>query len=111
MFFTLPNYFKNAYRKSYQFVNTIVHFTVPALQDNQGSTRNRGEKTISMSTISTSLTVPGKPSSRFHVEAWLPFRNCEIDYYWPAELLNSHTLGLDTNFRIFFEIFRRFREI
>ena len=33
-----------------------------------------------MSTISTSLTVPGQPSSRFHVEAWLPFRNCEIDY-------------------------------
>ena len=27
--------------------------------------------------ISTSLTVPGQPSSRFHVEDWLPFRNLE----------------------------------
>ena len=24
--------------------------------------------------ISTYLTVPGQPSPRFHVEAWLPFR-------------------------------------
>ena len=30
--------------------------------------------------ISTSLTVPTQPSPRFHVEAWLPFRNCEKDY-------------------------------
>ena len=30
--------------------------------------------------ISTSLTVPTQPSPRFHVEAWLPFRNCEMDY-------------------------------
>ena len=30
--------------------------------------------------ISTSLTVPGQPSPRFHVEVWLPFRNCEMDY-------------------------------
>ena len=30
--------------------------------------------------ISTSLTVRGQSSSRFHVEAWLPFRNCEMDY-------------------------------
>ena len=30
--------------------------------------------------ISTSVTVRGQPSSRFHVEAWLPFRNCEIVY-------------------------------
>ena len=30
--------------------------------------------------ISTSLTVRTQPSSRFHVEAWLPFRNCEMDY-------------------------------
>ena len=34
-----------------------------------------------MSIISTSLTVRGQPSSRFHVEAWLPFRNCEMVYY------------------------------
>ena len=30
--------------------------------------------------ISTSLTVRGQLSPRFHVEAWLPFRNCEMDY-------------------------------
>ena len=33
-----------------------------------------------MSIISTSLTVQGQPSSQFHVEAWLPFRNCEVVY-------------------------------
>ena len=31
--------------------------------------------------ISTSLTVPGQPSPRFHVEAWLCFRNREMDYW------------------------------
>ena len=30
--------------------------------------------------ISTSLTKPGQPSPRFHVDAWLPFRNCEMVY-------------------------------
>ena len=30
--------------------------------------------------ISTSLTVPTQPSPRFHVEAWLAFRNREMDY-------------------------------
>ena len=30
--------------------------------------------------ISTSLTVPTQPSPRFHVEAWLPFRNREMNY-------------------------------
>ena len=30
--------------------------------------------------ISTSLTVTTQPSPRFHVEAWLPFRNREMDY-------------------------------
>ena len=29
---------------------------------------------------STSLTVPGQPSPRFNVEAWLAFKNCEMDY-------------------------------
>ena len=29
---------------------------------------------------STSLTVSTQPSPRFHVEAWLPFRNREMDY-------------------------------
>ena len=33
-----------------------------------------------MSIISTSPTVRRQPSPRFHVEAWLPFRNREIDY-------------------------------
>ena len=32
-----------------------------------------------MSVSSTSLIVPGKPLPRFHEEAWLPFRNCEMD--------------------------------
>ena len=32
--------------------------------------------------ISTSLTVPGQPSPWFRVEAWLPFRNCEMDYWF-----------------------------
>ena len=31
-----------------------------------------------MIVISTSLTMRGKPSPRFHVKAWLPFRNCEM---------------------------------
>ena len=39
------------------------------------------KKLFSMSIISTSLTVPGKPSPRFHIEAWLPSRNCEMDYH------------------------------
>ena len=38
------------------------------------------KKLISMSIICTSLTVRTQPSPRFHVEAWLPFRNCEMDY-------------------------------
>ena len=33
-----------------------------------------------MSIFSTSLTVRAQPSPQFHVEAWLPFRNHEIDY-------------------------------
>ena len=61
-------------------------------------TRNRGEgwvRTVRevqiidmlitiflMIIISTSLTVPTQPSPRFHVEAWLPFRNCEKDYLY-----------------------------
>ena len=34
-----------------------------------------------MMIISTSLTVPAQSSPRFHVEAWFPFRNCEMDYW------------------------------
>ena len=30
--------------------------------------------------ISISLIVPGQPSARFHVEAWLLSRNREVDY-------------------------------
>ena len=33
-----------------------------------------------MPIISTSLTVSGHPRPQFHVEAWLPFRNCEMVY-------------------------------
>ena len=77
------------------FLKAKVHFTV--LKVNQASTWNRGEgwvrtvrevQVIDMPTsfflmiiISTSLTVPTQRSPRFHVEAWLPFRNCEMDYY------------------------------
>ena len=39
------------------------------------------KKLISMSIISTSLTVRTQPSPRFPVEAWLPFRSCEMDYF------------------------------
>ena len=35
---------------------------------------------VLMIIISNSLTVPTQPSPWFHVEAWLPFRNCEKDY-------------------------------
>ena len=35
------------------------------------------KKLISMSIVSTFLTVRGQPSPWFHVEAWLPFRNCD----------------------------------
>ena len=31
--------------------------------------------------ISSSQTVRAQPSPRFHVEAWLPFRNCEMDQF------------------------------
>ena len=34
-----------------------------------------------MSIFSTSLTVRGQPSPRFRVEAWLPFRNREMNFY------------------------------
>ena len=33
-----------------------------------------------MMVISTSLTVPRQLSPRCHVEAWLPFRNRELNY-------------------------------
>ena len=33
-----------------------------------------------MPITSTSLTVRGQSSPRFHVEAWLPFRNCDMGY-------------------------------
>ena len=39
--------------------------------------------------ISTSLTVTAHPSPRFHIEAWLPFRNCEMDY-WPCILVSPN---------------------
>ena len=39
------------------------------------------KKLVSMSFVSNSLTVQGQLSSRFHVEAWLPFRNFEMVYW------------------------------
>ena len=33
-----------------------------------------------MRIISTFLTVQAQPSPQFHVEAWLPIRNREMDY-------------------------------
>ena len=39
------------------------------------------KKLISLSVICAPLTVRTQPLPRFHVEAWLPFRNCEMDYY------------------------------
>ena len=49
------------------------------------------KKLISMSIISTSLTVPGQPSPRFQVEAWLPYRNCEMDYLVTLKYNNIET--------------------
>ena len=37
-------------------------------------------------TISTSLKVTGEPSPRFHVEAWLLFRNREMDYSFDDQI-------------------------
>ena len=42
--------------------------------------------------ISTSLTVPGQPWPRFHAEAWLPFRNCEMDYLYSGLHLKRSAL-------------------
>ena len=41
--------------------------------------------------ISTSLTVRVQPSPRFHVEAWLPFRNYEIDYLTLIQVISAKT--------------------
>ena len=48
-------------------------------------------KLISMSIISTSLTVIGQPLPRFHVEAWLLFRNHEMDYYYSSDFSLLYT--------------------
>ena len=40
---------------------------------------------------SSSLTVPGQPSPWFHAEAWLPFRNCEMDYCALVHTLERRT--------------------
>ena len=60
--------------------------------------------------ISTSLTVRGQPSPRFHAEVVLPFRNCEIDWV-EYHLFWNHTrdckieraaqnAGITSNFKI-----------
>ena len=50
-----------------------------------------------MSFISTSLTVRarGQPSPRFHVEAWLLFRNCEMDDYVFCLFFLLYILGFE----------------
>ena len=47
--------------------------------------------------VSTSLTVAGQPSLRFHVAFWLPFKNRETDYSIPCDIRRSRNLR---NFRI-----------
>ena len=49
--------------------------------------------------ISTSLTVPGQPSPRFHIESWLPFRNCEILY---SVCASAGYLGMHRRMSIWF---------
>ena len=72
----------------------IDHFTVPERQPSlylkprrRLTWTARNVEIIDMLTsfflmivISTTVTVRGQPSRRFRVEAWLPFRNYEIDY-------------------------------
>ena len=55
-------------------------------------------KLISMSIISTSQTVPGQHSPRFHVEAWLPFWNREMTIVPSLRKTGSILLVLDTDF-------------
>ena len=43
-----------------------------------------------MSIISISLTVLDQPSPWFYLEAWLPLRNCEMDYYCAGLDLKIH---------------------
>ena len=50
-----------------------------------------------MTIISTSLTVPGQPLPWFHVEAWLTFRNREMDYC-EFDGKDSITIGYFNNF-------------
>ena len=44
--------------------------------------------------ISTFLTVPGQPSPRFHVGAWLPFRKREMDYLLYFDVTTSRPESL-----------------
>ena len=48
--------------------------------------------------ISSSLTVPTQPSPWFHLEAWLPFRNREMDY---STVLLSVLLVIYTSLTVF----------
>ena len=48
--------------------------------------------------ISSSLTVPGQPSPRFHVEAWLPFRNHEMDMsFYIADKVRSTEFSIKSS--------------
>ena len=53
--------------------------------------------------ISTSLTVSTQPSPRFRVEAWLPFRNREMDYTKVAATVNE-TVCLNLTNKVFLAI-------
>ena len=35
------------------------------------------------------FSVPGQPLLRFQAEAWLPFRNCEVDYQFIYEEVSN----------------------
>ena len=48
--------------------------------------------------ISSSLAVPTQPSPRFHLEAWLPFMNREMDY---STVLLSVLLVIYTSLTVF----------
>ena len=47
---------------------------------------------------STFLTVDGQPSPWFHVKAWLPFRNGEMDYFFNK--VKTCSLGDETLYYI-----------
>ena len=59
------------------------------------------KKLISMFIICTSLTVRTQPSPRFHAEAWLPFRNCEMDY---CDFYRKYSFSVNSSHQVAFLI-------